>query len=107
DAPATRWRHTDDVVAPVGAAHRDSLLRLVARQVLRGDDPAPALHLRDNELRGLARVETVASLRGDALQRIREVGQAQRVALAVRRPVLRVLGDGRGIFLEARQLARK
>ena len=76
DAAGARRRHRDDLVAAIRAADRRALLRLVLREILLGDQPAVAPHLRGDQSRGLARVEAVAALVADARERTREIGRA-------------------------------
>ena len=45
-----------------------------AAEVLARDEPAAALHLGGHQLRGLAAIEAVGAVLGDALERAREVG---------------------------------
>ncbi len=77
DAAGTGQRRGVQAVATPVDAHRLTPFDAIVGQVLLGDQPAIALHLRDQQCGGLAFVEVVRTLVGDAFQRLGQLRLAE------------------------------
>ena len=87
---AGRWRrHRDNVVAAISAAHRHTLDRAVALQIVDGHDATRGLHGGGNFFRDRTDIERVRSVLGDGLESIGQIALHQAVAKA-RAPYRRV-----------------
>src|SRR5437762_10247224 len=73
DAARAGRRHRDDLVAAIRAFHGRAADRIVILQILARDEAAVREHLLLQRLRRLALVETGWPLRGDPLERSREL----------------------------------
>ena len=95
DAAGRGRRHRDHLVAAVGALDRRAPDRGVVLEILARDQAAVREHFLLEQQRRLAFVEAGRPLRGDAVERAREIGLLQRLARFVRHAVLRERRDRR------------
>ena len=83
---AGRWRrHRDNVIAPISAAHRHTLDRAVALQIVDGHDATRGLYGGGNFFRDRTEIERVWSVLGDELESICQIALHQAVTKAERR----------------------
>ncbi len=75
-AGAGQWRCVEAVALPVDT-HRLAPFDAVVGQVRLGDQPVVTLHLRNQQVGGLAFVEIIRPLVGDALQRLGQLRLAE------------------------------
>ncbi len=87
DAARRRGRHRIDRVIPVADGDRVTPDRAVAGEVFAGDEAAPALHLRHDQVRHPPAVEAVGAGVADRRQRRGQIGLAEHGAGHRRRPV--------------------
>src|SRR5688572_21609433 len=73
DTAGRCWWHRDDAMTAIRECYRVAPLRAVTAEIVLRDDAAAACHLGDDQVRGLALVEPLWPLVGDALQHASEV----------------------------------